>query len=221
MMEFLRKWFAAVITVLLEPSYFFSKMIRTESFSDAIKFSAFNFAISGLLSGLLLFAIAGLRPTSFLTSILLGFHLFIGPTAVATFFLVPLVAFLLFATGLSGVITGLSGVAAIFFISIVMGILAPIVGGALAYAGVRAFGGKGTYEGTVRVFGYSSVTSLLSWIPIINFFASLYSIYLGIIGMYYVDEVEKKKDLVIIIGLLCLAYVVSALAGFYVLASVG
>ena len=39
------------------------------------------------------------------------------------------------------------------------------------------------YEGTFRVGAYSSVTSLVSWIPIIGWIASLYGIYLAIMGI--------------------------------------
>ena len=55
------------------------------------------------------------------------------------------------------------------------------------------------YEGTFRVGAYSAVTSLVSWIPIIGLIASLYGIYLAIIGMREVHNTTTGKAALVVL----------------------
>jgi hypothetical protein len=55
------------------------------------------------------------------------------------------------------------------------------------------------YEGTFRVGAYSSVTSLVSWIPIIGLIASLYGIYLAIVGIREVHTTTTGKAALVVL----------------------
>src|SRR5215211_3596830 len=49
------------------------------------------------------------------------------------------------------------------------------------------------FEGTLRVSAYSSVTSLVSWIPFIGWIASLYGIYLAVVGIREVHNTTTGR----------------------------
>ncbi len=55
------------------------------------------------------------------------------------------------------------------------------------------------FEGTLRVSAYSSVTSLVSWIPIIGWIASLYGIYLAIVGIREVHTTTTGKAAIVVL----------------------
>jgi hypothetical protein len=55
------------------------------------------------------------------------------------------------------------------------------------------------YEGTFRVSAYSSVTSLVSWIPVIGWIASLYGIYLAIMGIREVHSTSTGKAAIVVL----------------------
>jgi hypothetical protein len=78
------------------------------------------------------------------------------------------------------------------------------------------------YEGTFRVGAYSAVTTLVSWIPIIGLIASLYGIYLAIMGIREVHNTSTGKAalvvlipaIVVIILIVILVFAVGALFYF-------
>src|SRR5215216_5851180 len=55
------------------------------------------------------------------------------------------------------------------------------------------------FEGTFRVGAYSSVTSLVSWIPIIGLIASLYGIYLAIVGIREVHNTTTGRAALVVL----------------------
>jgi hypothetical protein len=55
------------------------------------------------------------------------------------------------------------------------------------------------FEGTFRVGAYSSVTSLVSWIPIIGVIASLYGIYLAIVGIREVHNTTTGRAAIVVL----------------------
>jgi hypothetical protein len=55
------------------------------------------------------------------------------------------------------------------------------------------------FEGTFRVSSYSSVTSLVSWIPVIGWIASLYGIYLAIMGIREVHTTTTGKAAIVVL----------------------
>jgi hypothetical protein len=92
-----------------------------------------------------------------------------------------------------------------FLVSI---ILAPIfaviglfIGAGILHLLVMLIIGSGNagFEGTLRVGSYSAVTSLVSWIPIIGWIASLYGIYLAIVGMREVHTTTTGKAALVVL----------------------
>jgi hypothetical protein len=55
------------------------------------------------------------------------------------------------------------------------------------------------FEGTFRVVAYSSVTSLVSWLPFIGWIASLYGIYLAIVGIREVHTTTTGKAALVVL----------------------
>jgi hypothetical protein len=55
------------------------------------------------------------------------------------------------------------------------------------------------FEGTFRVGAYSSVTSLVSWIPIIGVIASLYGIYIAIMGIREVHSTTTGRAALVVL----------------------
>jgi hypothetical protein len=55
------------------------------------------------------------------------------------------------------------------------------------------------FESTFRVVAYSSVTSLVSWIPVIGWIASLYGIYLAIMGIREVHNTSTGKAAIVVL----------------------
>ena len=65
------------------------------------------------------------------------------------------------------------------------------------------------FAGTFRVSAYSSVTSLVSWIPVIGWIASLYGIYLAIVGVREVHNTTTgKAALVVLIPALVVLFLI-------------
>src|SRR5215211_771538 len=73
------------------------------------------------------------------------------------------------------------------------------------------------YEGTLRVSAYSSVTSLVSWIPVIGLIASLYGIYLAIVGIREVHNTTTGRAALVVlipaVVVIVLALIIIALVG--------
>jgi len=55
------------------------------------------------------------------------------------------------------------------------------------------------FEGTFRVSAYSSVTSLVSWIPFVGWIASLYGIYLAIMGIREVHNTSTGRAAIVVL----------------------
>jgi hypothetical protein len=80
---------------------------------------------------------------------------------------------------------------------------------------------NGGFEATFRVAAYSSVVNLVSWIPFIGWIASLYGIYLGIVGIREVHTTTTgKAALVVLIPVavvLLIVFLVVGAAAFFIL----
>ena len=59
--------------------------------------------------------------------------------------------------------------------------------------------GNAGFAGTFRVSAYSSVTSLVSWIPVIGWIASLYGIYLAIVGVREIHNTSTGKAAIVVL----------------------
>jgi hypothetical protein len=75
------------------------------------------------------------------------------------------------------------------------------------------------FEGTFRVSAYSSVTSLVSWIPFIGWIASLYGIYIAIMGIREVHSTTTgRAALVVLIPVIVIAILLVLILGAALLA---
>ena len=79
---------------------------------------------------------------------------------------------------------------------------------------------NGGFEATFRVGAYSSVVNLVSWIPFIGWIASLYGVYLAIVGIREVHSTTTgKAALVVLIPaavVLLLVFLVIGAAAFFI-----
>jgi hypothetical protein len=85
--------------------------------------------------------------------------------------------------------------------------------------------GNSGFEATFRVGAYAAVTSLVSWIPFIGWIASLYGIYLAIVGIREVHATTTgKAALVVLIPaavVLLLVFLVIGAAAFFIFSQQG
>ena len=75
------------------------------------------------------------------------------------------------------------------------------------------------FGATFRVAAYTSVTSLVSWIPFVGGLLALYGIYLGVVGIREMHDTTTRKALVVVV-LPVIVIVVLALLGLLVAGAV-
>lgn len=137
------------------------------------------------------------------------------------------------------ILTGLLALAGIgtprgfgeFIVSLVLApILAAIglfIGAGILHLLVMLIVGSGNsgFEATFRVGAYAATTSLVSWIPFIGWIASLYGIYLAIVGIREVHATTTgKAALVVLIPaavVLLLVFLVIGAAAFFIFSQQG
>jgi len=92
----------------------------------------------------------------------------------------------------------------------------------LLQAWILLFGGKEDFSKTYQLNAYSSTPSLvLGWIPFVGFFASLYGIFLLIVGTQKLHGVEKNKSILMyvvplaLVALLFIGLIIIFLAAIY------
>jgi len=72
-------------------------------------------------------------------------------------------------------------------------------------------GGTGSYEGTVRVISYATAVLALSWIPLLGLLASIYGLYLYIVGGMTVHNVSMGKSAVAVLLPIVLIFILAML----------
>jgi hypothetical protein len=132
-------------------------------------------------------------------------------------------AFALICAGISGILTGLfrlggAGISG-FIVAIVIALVGTAIGMFLI-SYVSNFlvnniigAGRGNYETTFRVVAYASVTSIVSWIPVIGSLAGLYSLYLATVGIREVYQTTTGKALGVVLisaAILVVVYIIVA-----------
>lgn len=112
----------------------------------------------------------------------------------------PPVAFLAVCLAVRGVLGSLIFLNPLPFVFALVSLIFAFVGaGILQFVLQQLFQGRWTYEGTFRVVAYSGVVNLLNWIPLVGFLASLYGLWIQVVGLERVHEVTKLKALVAVI----------------------
>lgn len=92
------------------------------------------------------------------------------------------------------------------------------IGALIANLVFRQLGGKGTAEGTFRVFAYSKATLLFSWIslghlPLGGMLSVAYTLYLNVIGMEKVHGLSRLKTVIATVLLAALGLLVKLKTG--------
>jgi hypothetical protein len=118
-------------------------------------------------------------------------------------------AFALICAGISGILTGILRLGGGGIGALIGAILVSVVGGAIGLFLIAFIAnllinsivgtGRGNYETTFRVVAYSSVTSILSWIPVIGGLAGLYTLYLAVVGIRDVYQTTTGKSLAVVL----------------------
>ncbi len=104
---------------------------------------------------------------------------------------------------LPSIMTGLSGLVLILFVSVVGGLVAIFIKSALVHMFAFVFGFQG-YRTTFEALSYpTAIGAVLSWIPLVNVFAFFYMIYADIRGIESFHGMDTTKAVAcVIFGLL-------------------
>lgn len=139
----------------------------------------------GTFLGPLVFALICIE----LSAIITGIFSFIGvPGGVTTFFGASGdQGFLAFLGGL--IIIPIAGTVGVFLTALVTQLLVILVVGS----------GHSGFGATFRIVAYSSVTSLLGWIPFIGWIFTLYRIYLATVGIREMHSTTTGKALLVVL----------------------
>jgi len=117
---------------------------------------------------------------------------------------------------LGGILAMTTGLSVSGFISAIIGSLIAEAIGLFVVAGIAQLlvslivgSTNSGYEASFRVVSYASVTSLVSWIPVIGPLLSLYGVYLAIVGIREMQQTTTNKAaLVVLIPVVVLAILV-------------
>jgi hypothetical protein len=96
---------------------------------------------------------------------------------------------------------GFGGFIASLILTPIFAALGLFVGAGILYLLVRLIVGSRNagFEGTFRVSAYSSVTLLASWIPVVGWVASLYGLYLAVVGIREVHNTTTGKAILVVL----------------------
>lgn len=84
----------------------------------------------------------------------------------------------------------------------------------------KILGGKGTYEGTVRLLAYTSAIMVLSWIPFLFILPDIYMIYMAVIGGTKVHKISTTRSVIAVVTPLIIVIMLIAAIGL-ILFSIG
>ncbi|MFH1321922.1 MAG: YIP1 family protein [Bacteroidota bacterium] len=102
----------------------------------------------------------------------------------------------------------------------VIGVIGIFIGGFIIHIFFKILGGKGTYEGTVRLLAYSSAVAVFSWIPFLFILPDLYMIYMAVIGGTKVHKISTTRSLIAVVTPLIIVIVLIG-AIVFVIFSIG
>ncbi|MFB6089195.1 MAG: YIP1 family protein [Candidatus Aenigmatarchaeota archaeon] len=185
------KWFEAIKSIMIDPKEFFGEMSTDGGYEEPLVFAVMNFVIVSFFWGILYFSSIGVFGGLFFDGPLSGFMSNIG---LAGLFAIP---FMLVSSLISGVIS-------IFVIAAISHVLLIVVGG------------KGSYEGTLRVVAYTTAFLLISWIPVLGILIGIYALYVVLIGYSNVHEISKGRALLaLLIPMLAILLAIFSLFFFF------
>jgi hypothetical protein len=142
-----------------------------------------------------------LQPVDFFRGILRRGD-FINPLifAVLCYEIFAIVGALLRLIGI-GADVGFGGFIAAIVLAPIYAAIGLFIGAGILHLLVMLIVGSGNsgFEATFRVGAYAAVTSLVSWIPFIGWIASLYGIYLAIVGIREVHTTTTGKAALVVL----------------------
>jgi hypothetical protein len=102
----------------------------------------------------------------------------------------------------------------------VIGVIGIFIAGFILHIFFKILGGKGTYEGTVRLLAYTSAIMVLSWIPFLFILPDLYMIYMAVIGGTKVHKISTTRSVIAVVTpLIIVTVLIIAIA--FVIFSIG
>lgn len=102
----------------------------------------------------------------------------------------------------------------------IIGILGIFIAGFILHIFFKILGGKGTYEGTVKLLAYTSAIMVLSWIPFLFILPDIYMIYIAVIGGTKVHKISTTRSVIAVVTPLIIVTVLIAAIGL-ILFSIG
>jgi hypothetical protein len=150
-----------------------------------------------------------------------GFYQNMPPTGGYT---APVI-FLAVCLGITGILTALFlwSFAGFFSYIIFYFIFSFIAAAVLHYIAQQFFEGKGAYEGMFRVVAYAGVMQLVGWLPaihgifmIVTFCAALYGLYLQVVGLEKVHQINAGQAVVTVLIALAVFIIIGFLVGLVV-----
>jgi len=102
----------------------------------------------------------------------------------------------------------------------VIGVMGIFIGGSILHIFFKILGGKGTYEGTMRLLAYSSAVAVFSWIPFLFILPDLYMIYMAVIGGTKVHKISTTRSVIAVVTPLIIVIVLIG-AIVFVIFSIG
>jgi hypothetical protein len=179
--------FADVVRqVVLQPVGFFAGLPRRGSLLNPLLFALICTEIAAIVGGILRLAGVG---GAFVT----GYGFQVPPNQGFGEFIG------------SVVLAPIGGVIGVFVVAVIAHLLVRLVVGAM----------NAGFGATFRVVAYTSVTSLVSWIPFVGGLLALYGIYLAVVGIREMHNTTTGKALVVVL-LPVIVIVVLALLGLLV-----
>ena len=184
MSEFIDEFIGTWKKVMTTPGDFFREMPTSGGYAEPLKFAVINYIIAG-----------------------------IGMTLVSIFIalLLPMASFWPGSAFSFGSAFSLGSALTNIIVTPIVGIIGLFIGGAILYVCFKIVGGSGSYEGTVRIFSYTSAVNAVSWIPILGWIVALYALYLGIVGGTFVHNITTLRSAIAIFIPIIVAAIIFAL----------
>lgn len=97
-------------------------------------------------------------------------------------------------------------------LAVILGIVVTMIGTAFLHGWIKIFGGKGKFVKTFQLNVYSMIPSMLfGWVPIASLIASIYSIYLLIVGVQTLHNMSKRRAIIMAISLYAAVFIIGLL----------
>jgi len=166
-------YFKTCKEVILRPSDFFRRMPKTGGYREPLRFAVISTTLGLLLSVIVNY---GLLQSGTDSKNLLEIGMLFSIEDFSDYtLLIDMIAIICI------------GIFIIFLNALILNFL------------YKRFGGTGNYEGLVRVLSYSCALNLLTWVPILNIIIIFYEVYLCGVGGAFVQNVSKKRSIMVVI----------------------